>query len=174
MQNVAHSGFVVRNSCTAFLFVSVRLQAKDYVFHSKMIKVRLLCRTYVLHLYIFNCMFLWGAISCLQFEAISKVCGGSNLSTVLASWWIYINKCISLVRIRLQVRKARNTSTKFRKTLESRKAEKSLEISAFLVFSMLHLNWRIIMWCVSDSDAKPWRYKIDVRIIKRGYQNNSI
>ena len=58
---------------------------------------------------------------------------------------IYIKKCISLVRICLQTRNARNASTKFRKTLESKKAEKSLEISAFLVFSCLHLNQTLIM-----------------------------
>ena len=49
------------------------------------------------------------------------------------------------VRIRLQTRNARNASTKFRKTSESKKAEKSLEISAFLVFSCLHLNQTRIM-----------------------------
>ena len=54
-------------------------------------------------------------------------------------------KCISLVRICLQTRKARNASTKFRKTSESKKAEKSLEISVFLVFSCLHLNQTLIM-----------------------------
>ena len=36
-------------------------------------------------------------------------------------------------------------STKFRKTSESKKAEKSLEISVFLVFSCLHLNQTLIM-----------------------------
>ena len=41
--------------------------------------------------------------------------------------------------------KTPNASTKFRKTSESKKAEKSLEISAFLVFSMLHLNQTRIM-----------------------------
>ena len=86
---------------------------------------------------------------------LRKECGGSNLSTVLALWGIYIKKCISLVRIWLQVRKARNASTKFRKTLESKKTEKSLEISVFLLFSCLHLNQTLIMGCVSDLDAKP-------------------
>ena len=76
---------------------------------------------------------------------LRKVCGGSNLSTFLALWGIYIKKCISPVRIRLRVKKPRNTSTKFRKTSESKKAEKSLEISAFLVFSCLHLNQTRIM-----------------------------
>ena len=79
------------------------------------------------------------------FERLRKVCGGSNLSTVLLLWGIYIKKCISLVRICLQTRNARNASTKFRKTPESKKAEKSLEISAFLVFSCLHLNQTLIM-----------------------------
>ena len=55
----------------------------------------------------------------------------SDLSTVLLLWGIYIKKCISPVRICLQTRNARNASTKFRKTSESKKAEKSLEISAF-------------------------------------------
>ena len=73
------------------------------------------------------------------------MCGGSNLSTVLLLWGIYIKKCISLVRICLQTRNGRNASTKFQKTLESKKAEKSLEISAFLVFSCLHLNQTLIM-----------------------------
>ena len=72
-------------------------------------------------------------------------CGGSNLSTDLLLWGIYIKKCISPVRIRLQTGKPRNASTKFRKTSESKKAEKSLEISAFLVFSCLHLNQTRIM-----------------------------
>ena len=80
------------------------------------------------------------------FERLRKVCGGSNLSTVLLLWGIYNKKCISLVRICLQVRKARNASTKFRKTLESKKTEKSLEISVFLLFSCLHLNQTLIMW----------------------------
>ena len=79
------------------------------------------------------------------FERLRKVCGGSNLSTVLLLWGIYIKKCISLVRICLQTRNARNASIKFRKTSESKKAEKSLEISAFLVFSCLHLNQTLIM-----------------------------
>ncbi len=73
------------------------------------------------------------------------MCGGSNLSTILLLWGIYIKKCISLVRICLQTENARNASTKFRKTSESKKAEKSLEISAFLVFSCLHLNQTLIM-----------------------------
>ena len=79
------------------------------------------------------------------FERLWKVCGGSNLSTVSVLKWIYIKKCISPVRIRLRVKKPRNASTKFRKTSESKKAEKSLEISAFLVFSCLHLNQTRIM-----------------------------
>ena len=78
-------------------------------------------------------------------EMLRKVCGGSNLSTDLLLWGIYIKKCISPVRICLQTRNARNASTKFWKTLESKKAEKSLEISAFLVFSCLHLNQTRIM-----------------------------
>ena len=78
-------------------------------------------------------------------EKHRKVCGGSNLSTVSVLWGIYIKKCISLVRICLQTRNARNASTKFRKTSESKKAEKSLEISAFLVFSCLHLNQTLII-----------------------------
>ena len=79
------------------------------------------------------------------FESLRKVCGVSNLSTVLLLWGNYIKKCISPVRICLQTRNARNASTKFRKTSESKKAEKSLEISAFLVFSCLHLNQTLIM-----------------------------
>ena len=104
---------------------------------------------------------------------LRKVCGGSNLSTFLALWGIYIKKCISPVRIRLQSRKARNASTKFRKTSESKKAEKSLEISAFLVFSCLHLNQtrimagmaglepataRVKVWCLT-----AWRHPIVIR-----------
>ena len=79
------------------------------------------------------------------FERLWKVCGGSNLSTVSVLQWIYIKKCISPVRIRLQTGKPRNASTKFWKTTESKKAEKSLEISVFLVFSCLHLNQTRIM-----------------------------
>ena len=93
------------------------------------------------------------------------MCGGSNLSTVLLLWGIYIKKYISLVRICLQTRNARNASTKFRKTLESKKAEKSLEISAFLVFSCLHLNQTLMMclqvildadFVLANLDAARW------------------
>ena len=88
------------------------------------------------------------------FERPRKVCGGSNLSTDLLLWGIYIKKCISPVRIRLRVKKPRNASTKFRKTSESKKAEKSLEISAFLVFSCLHLNQTLMMCQQVNSDAE--------------------
>ena len=81
------------------------------------------------------------------------MCGGSNLSTDLLLWGIYIKTCISPVRICLQSRKARNASTKFRKTSALKKAEKSLEISRFLVFSMLHLNQTRIMCLQANSDA---------------------
>ena len=93
------------------------------------------------------------------------MCGGSNLSTDLLLWGIYIKKYISLVRICLQTRNARNASTKFRKTLESKKAEKSLEISAFLVFSCLHLNQTLMMclqvildadFVLANLDAARW------------------
>ena len=99
------------------------------------------------------------------FERPRKVCGGSNLSTDLLLWGIYIKKCISPVRIRLRVKKPRNASTKFRKTSESKKAEKSLEISAFFVFSCLHLNQTRIMclqvildaeFVLSNLDAAQW------------------
>ena len=93
------------------------------------------------------------------------MCGGSNLSTVLLLWGIYIKKCISPVRICLQTRNGRNAPhirvpitpkecissatccgiSSMRKTLESKKADKSLEISAILVFSCLHLNQTLIM-----------------------------
>ena len=99
------------------------------------------------------------------------MCGGSNLSTDLLLWGIYIKKCISLVRICLQTRNARNASIKFRKTSESKKAEKSLEISAFLVFSCLHLNQTLIMCRVSDLDAKPCVADLDARRFCRGYTN---
>ena len=82
------------------------------------------------------------------------MCGGSNLSTDLLLWGIYIKTCISPVRICLQSRKARNASTKFRKTSALKKAEKSLEISVFLVFSMLHLNQTRIMWLQVNLDAE--------------------
>ena len=81
------------------------------------------------------------------------MCGGSNLSTDLLLWGIYIKTCISPVRICLQSRKARNASTKFRKTSALKKAEKSLEIYRFLVFSMLHLNQTRIMCLQVNSDA---------------------
>ena len=66
-------------------------------------------------------------------------------SPISSRWGTYIKKCISPVRICLQTRNARNASTKFRKTSESKKAEKSLEISVFLLFSCLHLNQTLIM-----------------------------
>ena len=88
------------------------------------------------------------------------MCGGSNLSTVLLLWGIYIKKCISLVRICLQTRNARNASTKFRKTSESKKAEKSLEISAFLVFSCLHLNQTLIMAGMAGFEPTDARVKV--------------
>ena len=80
-----------------------------------------------------------------NFERFREVCGSPNPYTDFARFEKYMKKCISVVRIRLQARKARNASTKFRKTLESKKTEKSLEISVFLVFSTRHLNWRVIM-----------------------------
>ena len=43
---------------------------------------------------------------------------------------------------------------KFRKTSALKKAEKSLEISVFLVFSMLHLNQTRIMWLQVNLDAE--------------------
>ena len=87
------------------------------------------------------------------FEMLRKVCGGSNLSTVLALWGIYITKCISPVRVRTQHRKGQKGSMKLRKNAGSKKREKSLEISRFLVFPRSDLNWLVIMWCVSDLDA---------------------
>ena len=75
------------------------------------------------------------------FEMLRKVCGGSNLCTVLLLWGIYIKKCISPVRIRLRVKKPRNASTKFRKTSESENSPNPLwrigagEISRNLPFS---------------------------------------
>ena len=93
-------------------------------------------------------------------EKHRKVCGGSNLSTVSVLWGIYIKKCISLVRICLQTRNARNASTKFRKTSESKKAEKSLEISAFLVFSCLHLNQTLIMAGMAGFEPTDARVKV--------------
>ena len=93
-------------------------------------------------------------------EKHRKVCGGSNLSTVSVLWGIYIKKCISLVRICLQTRNARNASIKFRKTSESKKAEKSLEISAFLVFSCLHLNQTLMMAGVAGFGPTNARVKV--------------
>ena len=97
-------------------------------------------------------MFLWGAISCLRFEAISKVCGGSNLSTVLASWGIYIKMHFVGLNLSTDPKTAQSAEMHLQnpEKLQSQKTvpirfdgleqEKSLEISAFLVFSMLHLN----------------------------------
>ena len=45
------------------------------------------------------------------FERLLKVCGGSNLSTVLLLWGIYIKKSISPVRICLQTRKEWNRAS---------------------------------------------------------------
>ena len=79
------------------------------------------------------------------------MCGGSNLSTVLLLWGIYIKKCISLVRIRLQTRNARNASTKFRKNF---RVEKSGEISRNLRFSFFTAP-------ASESDTHPdWGSRI--------------
>ena len=75
-----------------------------------------------LHLWLCNCFSLVGA-TCGRPRAFTERpygCGGSNLSTDLLLWGIYIKKCISLVRICLQTRNARNASTKFRKTSESK------------------------------------------------------
>ena len=111
------------------------------------------------------------------------MCGGSNLSTDLLLWGIYIKKCISLVRICLQTRNARNASIKFRKTSESKKAEKSLEISAFLVFSCLHLNQTLIMAGMAgfeptDNGVKvrcltAWRHPNMRRRMKRNHQTEA-
>ena len=60
--------------------------------------------------------------------------------------------CVA-VRIRLRVKKPRNASIKFRKTSESKKREKSLEISVFFAFSCLHLNQTRIMCLQVNSDA---------------------
>ena len=83
------------------------------------------------------------------FERLRKVCGGSNLSTDLVQWGIYIKKCISPVRIRLRVKNPEMHLQNFEK-LQSQKIapirfdglgqEKSLEISRFLVFPRLDLN----------------------------------
>ena len=67
--------------------------------------------------------------------------------------------------------RCKNASAKFRKTSESKKAEKSLEISAFLVFSCLHLNQTLIMCRVSDLDAKPCVADLDAHRFCRGYNN---
>ena len=71
---------------------------------------------------------------------LRKVFGGSNLSTDLLPWGIYIKNSISPVRIRLRVKKPRNASTKFRKNAGLKKREKSLEISRFFVFPRPDLN----------------------------------
>ena len=46
---------------------------------------------------------------------LRKSCGGSNLSTVLDSWGFFINKCISLVRICLHIRKPRKAQKRIYK-----------------------------------------------------------
>ena len=62
-------------------------------------------------------------------------------------------------------RNPRNASIKIRKILESKKAEKSLEISVFFVFSCLHLNQTLMMclqvisdaeFVLANSDAAQW------------------
>ena len=83
------------------------------------------------------------------FEMLRKVCGGSNLCTVLLLWGIYIKNCISPVRIRLRVKNPEMHLQNFEK-LQSQKIapirfdglgqEKSLEISRFLVFPRSDLN----------------------------------
>ena len=88
------------------------------------------------------------------FERLRKVCGGSNLCTVLLLWGIYIKKCISPVRIRTQHRKGQKGSMKLRKNAGAKKREKSLEISRFLVFPRSDLNWLVIMCLQVNLDAK--------------------
>ena len=51
-------------------------------------------------------------------------------------------------------RKIENGSIEIRKKLGAKKAEKSLEISAFLVFSMLHLNQTLMMCLQVNLDAE--------------------
>ena len=65
------------------------------------------------------------------FEMLRKVCGGSNLSTDLVQWGIYIKNSISPVRVRTQHRKGQKGSMKLRKNAGSKKREKSFEISRF-------------------------------------------
>ena len=67
-------------------------------------------------------------------------CGGSNFSTDLLLWGIYIKKCISLVRICRETRNGRNAFAKFRKTSESKKSgeiSRNLRFSRFIVCLLL-------------------------------------
>ena len=63
---------------------------------------------------------------------------GSNPNTELWKIGSGLYKLVSWVRIQPQTEKPRNASTKFQKTSESKKTEKSLDISVFLLFSWLH------------------------------------
>ena len=61
-------------------------------------------------------------------------------------------KPFSWVRVRTQHRKGQKESMKLRKNAGSKKREKSLEISRFLVFPRPDLNWLVIM---------PWQVNLD-------------
>ena len=63
-------------------------------------------------------------------------------------------KPFSWVRVRTQHRKGQKGSMKLRKNSGSKKREKSLEISRFLVFPRSDLNWLVIMCLQVNSDAE--------------------
>ena len=70
-------------------------------------------------------------------------------------------KPFSWVRVRTQHQKGQKGSMKLRKNAGSKKREKSLEISRFLVFPRSDLNWLVIMAGVAgfgptDARVKVW------------------
>ena len=81
------------------------------------------------------------------FERLQKVCGGSNLSTVLLLRGIYIKKCISLVRICLQTRNDAQSAEMHLQNFEKLQSRK--------VFVICRLRQRDIV--ASDSDIAPLR-----------------
>ena len=69
-------------------------------------------------------------------------------------------KPFSWVRVRTQHRKGQKGSMKLRKNAGSKKREKSLEISRFLVFPRPDLNWLVIMAGVAGFGPTSARVKV--------------
>ena len=116
------------------------------------------------------------------------MCGGSNLSTVLLLWGIYIKKCISSVRIRLQTQLLRpyiRLPRKFPRPSPCKRACRSPggepeptplrgsdESGSHPSQQKRHADGVPFLLCrVSDLDAKPCVADLDAREFCRGYTN---